>query len=115
MANMTTASDFRNPASAVTIKDRVQRNHADYIVESLIDDATYDLGLPEAGVYLVYYAQKLGLFVCDGSAILLITDGGTIFDDADTDTKMCLYISTNLILKNRTGTTKTDIRVVRIA
>ena len=111
----TTASDFRNPVATVTTKDRELRNDGQYIVESLADDATYNLGAIERGVWALSYGQNLGLFASDGSGILIVLDGGTLFDDADTDTKMCLYVSSgDLVLKNRVGSTTSNIRLKRL-
>lgn len=87
---------------------------------TLADDATVTLGTLVAGksdgVYLVHTASEVGLYVIDGTTVLIgPAVASADFDDADTDGDICLYNSSgSLILKNRLGSTKT-IKVTRLA
>lgn len=98
-----------------------------YYTGELADDATYSLGSPgdqAAGVYLCWDTgdpDDAAFFVVAASsgAVTSVNIGPSwashTWDDADTDTNLCFYVSSGeLILKNRSGSAAT-LAIVRLA
>jgi len=94
----------------------------------LADDATYSLGSPgdlASGFYLAWDVadpSDAALFsVTTASGAVTAVDigpswGSHTWDDADTDAKMCFYVSSGeLILKNRSGSGDVTLAVARFA
>ena len=129
---MSISSASQNPTST-TLEGRIPAifrndNASYYSVGSLADDATETLiddgtsTLPEFGIYMVTvddstYGRFVGTFMISAGAVYELQDTSTKFAAADTDTFVCLYISSNdLIVKNRTGATIAagKIRIYRL-
>lgn len=94
---------------------------ADDATEKIIDDTTSTI--PEDSILLVTindlgaFGNHIGIFMYSAGAIYMVSDPSTKFDDADTDAKVCLYISSNdLYIKNRTGASVASgkIRIYRL-
>lgn len=93
---------------------------ADDATEKLIDDTTSTI--PENSVLMVVvndatYGRFVGTFLYSAGAVYELQDTSTKFAAADTDTFVCLYVSSNdLFVKNRTGATLAagTIRIYRL-
>jgi hypothetical protein len=121
------STESNNPAAQVnvigpSVEHPVFRGSAvrGWTSGALADDATYSLGSPStqaAGFYLCWDISDpsdAALFsVTTASGAVTAVDigpawGSHTWDDADTDTKLCFYVSSGeLILKNRSGSAAT--------
>ena len=98
-----------------------------YTTPVLADDGTYSLGKPTGnaeGFYLAWDVadpSNVALFsVTSASGTVTAVDIGPswtshTWDDADTDLKMCFYVSAGeLFLKNRSGSGGVTLAIARI-
>lgn len=93
----------------------------------LADDGTYSLGSPgnlAAGIYMAWDVSDPSdaafFSVTTASGAVTAVDIGPAWashtwDDADTDNKMCFYVSSGeLILKNRSGSGDVTLAIARV-